>query len=125
METILDQELTQLVRISWYVLITVGILLVMILYKVLSLLSTLVQFVTVAQYEASPAIRNLRMTTEHVEALTFKARSSVESVEQGIEATKPLVEKGAQKVKNAADNILSGVGSVAGGFLKSLVSSKK
>lgn len=118
-DTLLQQEMTQLVRISWIVLIPVGVLLSLVLYKLMSLLHGLSEFLTIARYELSPAIKDLRVTAENVEILSTKAVSSVQKVEQGIAATRPAVQRGLSNLKSASKEAVLGLESLWSGLRQS------
>ena len=117
MEPSTQQELARLIQISWIVLIPVGVLLAMVLYKLFILLHELQELSTIARYEIAPAIKDLRLTAEHVELLTAKAVNSVKSMEDGVSGVKPALQGGVDKIK-------TGVSSVWHGLINSFSSSK-
>jgi hypothetical protein len=86
-QDIVQEELAHLVRVGWIVLIPSGVLFSMVLYKLVMLLHGLLSFLTLAQYELAPAMKDLKRTAEHVEALTHKAVTGVKTVENGVVAT--------------------------------------
>jgi hypothetical protein len=85
------QEMTHLIRVAWILLIPAGLLLSMVLYKLFVLLQGLLEFLTLARHELTPAMRDLRLTAEHVEVLSAKAVSNVKAVETGALSVGPLV----------------------------------
>ncbi len=112
-------ELTNLIRVSWILLIPVGVLLVMVLYKLVMLLHSVSEFLTLAQYELSPAIKDLRLTAAHVETISAKAASSVEAVERGIQSTKPAIDKGVHSVRAFPHALKVGIESLMNGLKNS------
>jgi hypothetical protein len=111
-----NAEWEQLIRVAWIILIPTGVLLAMVLYKLAMLLHGLVELVSLARYEMSPAMQDLRMTAEHVEALSRKAVSGVQSLEDGLAATGPAVRSFSQRLSIGARSL---AGSLSQVFLKS------
>jgi len=109
-------EWEQLVRVAWIILIPTGVLLAMVLYKLAMLIHGLMELVSLARYEMTPAMQDLRMTAEHVEALSRKAVSGVESLEEGIAATGPAIRSLKQRLSIGARSLVGSLGEV---FLKS------
>lgn len=85
------QEMTHLIRVAWILLIPAGVLLSMVLYKLFLLLQGLFEFLTLARHELTPAMRDLRLTAEHVETLSAKAVHNVKIVENSASSVGPLV----------------------------------
>ena len=108
-----------LIQLNLFILLPVGILLALVLYKIIQLLQLVYQFLSMAQYELAPALKDLRATTAHVEALSGKAVAGVETVERGIAQTKPLVEKGLKNVQVASQELKTGFTSAISGVLQS------
>jgi hypothetical protein len=108
-------EWEQLVRVAWIILIPTGVLLAMVLYKLAMLIHGLMELVSLARYEMTPAMQDLRMTAEHVEALSRKAVSGVESLEEGIAATGPAIHSLKQRLSIGARSLVGSLGQV---FLK-------
>lgn len=109
METLTESELAHLIRISWIVLIPVGVLLSMVLYKLAMLLHGLLELLCLARYELTPAMKDLRRTAEHVETLSRKAVDSVHTVESGVAATGPALQSAGKGVVNGISSVLSGL----------------
>lgn len=91
MDDLTQQEMAHLIRVSWIVLIPGGVLLSLVLLQLCKLLFGLTDFLTLARYELTPALRDLRLTVEHVEALSARAVSGVKTVESGVAATGPAL----------------------------------
>lgn len=104
-----NAEFQNLIRVSWIVLIPVGVLLSMVLYKVFTLLQGLVEFLSLARYELTPALRDVRLTAEHVEVLSAKAVSSVRSVEHGVSATGPAIKSAGRSVAVGVESFWRGL----------------
>ncbi|MEB3206435.1 MAG: hypothetical protein VKK59_03690 [Vampirovibrionales bacterium] len=91
-----DLQLSMLILVAWIVLIPVGVLLCILLFRLIALLDTLHLLVDAIRMEITPLLNSLQETASHVEALTQKAQHSLESVERGAKAVPPLVSKGFQ-----------------------------
>ena len=102
-------EWDHLVRVSWIVLIPVGVLLALVLYKLAMLLNALLEFVSLAKYELTPTMQDLRLTAEHVEAISRKASHGVDRFEQGVAATGPAMQSVKQRVLIGAQSLLGGL----------------
>jgi len=108
-----------LVQLNLFILIPVGLLLAVVLYKLVMLLSLVYQFLSIAQYELAPTLRDLRSTATHVEALSAKAVAGVETVERGIEQTRPVIEKGVKNLQVAGQELQAGISSAVGSLFAS------
>jgi hypothetical protein len=106
------QEMSHLIRVAWILLIPAGLLLSMVLYKLFVLLQGLLEFLTLARHELTPALRDLRLTAEHVEALSARAVNNVRAVETTAQSVGPMV-------RAARNKIFSGVGAVWRGLRQS------
>lgn len=105
----LESELANLINVSWVVLIPLGVLLSLVIYKLLVILQSVYEFWMVARHELSPAMADLRKTANHVEILTGKAVEGIETVERGVNATTPILNKGVFRLQQAALTIKGGV----------------
>lgn len=123
-ENALDQELTHLVQVSWFILMPVGLLLAMVLYKLFTLLHGVSEFLTIARHELSPALQDLRKTATHVEILSAKAVEGVATIEKGAQATGPAVKQGLTRLKAFGDACKYNALAVAGGILQSFTKKK-
>lgn len=104
-----QQEMAHLVRVSWIVLIPAGVLLSMVLYKLAMLLHGLLDFLTLARYELTPALKDIRLTAEHVETLSSKAVASVKTVESGVASTGPAIRHAGRTVARGLESIWDGI----------------
>ncbi len=102
-------ELQHLLRASWIVLIPAGVLLSMVLYKLAMLLHGVVEFLTLARYELAPALKDVRLTAEHVEALSARAVAGVKSVESGVAATGPVLRTVGREITYGVQSLWSGI----------------
>jgi hypothetical protein len=109
MEPLTHEELGHLIRVSWIVLIPVGVLLSLVLYKLVFLLHSLVELLCLARYELTPALKDLRLTAEHVEVLSGKAVEGVRTVESGIAATGPAIQSAKRSIVHGIESLLSGL----------------
>ncbi|MEM0952278.1 MAG: hypothetical protein AAGI66_09085 [Cyanobacteria bacterium P01_H01_bin.74] len=100
-------ELTHLIKVSWILLVPAGLLLCGIFYKLFLLLNGLWSFFNLAQYELSPALKDIRLITENMESLSSKAVSSVESVEKGFSVTGSAFKTAGESVSGNAGKFLA------------------
>ncbi|HEY9746420.1 MAG TPA: hypothetical protein V6C99_09405 [Oculatellaceae cyanobacterium] len=100
-----SQELVQLIRVAWILLIPAGVLLSLVLYKLFVLLHGVVEFLTLARHELTPAMRDLRLTAEHVETLSAKAVANVKTVEDTAASVGPAM-------RSLRDKALAGAGAI-------------
>jgi hypothetical protein len=91
-----DVQLSMLILVAWILLIPVGVLLCILLFRLIALLDTVHTLVDAVRMDITPLLNSLRETASHVEALTQKAQNSLESVERGAKAVPPLLGKGFQ-----------------------------
>lgn len=115
----MDEQVKSLILVNLGILIPVGILLVMLLYKLVMLLQSLGEFLTLAQYEVSPTLKDVRSITRNVETISQKAVSGVESVERGVEATKPVVSQSVENVRSLSSDLKNNVSAVVSGIFRS------
>jgi hypothetical protein len=115
-----SHQLDNLILVTWILLIPVGVLLAITLYNLATLLYDVKNFLNVVRYEMSPVMKELRLTAEHLESISAKAASSVDSLEKGVNSVKPLMGKGADKLKDLSHNVQDGVASLFGGLKRSL-----
>jgi hypothetical protein len=121
----MENQLENLILVCWILLIPVGVLLAMVLYKVLFLLHSVSELATLARYEVYPMIQELRQTAANVEVLSSKIVAGVESAQKGVEnsinAATPMVKKTAESVRDGAAKAQIKLGSVLetiGGVVK-------
>jgi hypothetical protein len=112
----LEIQLAQLVNVAWVLLIPVGVLLALVLYKVLALLQAGLEFVTIARYDVVPMLKEVRETLVHVEAVTSRVSGAVQQVERVAHQAKPFLQRsgnqastGLQKLANSGGVLLSGI----------------
>jgi predicted PurR-regulated permease PerM len=117
---------TLLWNIVLMLLIPVVVLMVVLLVQVVMIAAGVKNLLHTVQYEIMPVIKELRLTAEHLEAISAKAASSVESVQRGLQATGPMLKQGASSLKDASKNIaataVSYVTSMLSGIRKSYLS---
>jgi hypothetical protein len=104
-----QQEMAHLIRVSWIVLIPAGVLLSLVLYKLVMLLHGLLEFITLARYELTPAMKDLRLTAEHVEVLSAKAVEGVKTVEHSVASTGPALKSAGRDVVVGVESFWSGL----------------
>lgn len=105
----LIEQLSHLVLVSWIVLIPVGVLLAMVLYKLAMLMHSLSEFLVLARHELSPTLQDVRKTAHHVELITSKAAVSVNTVEQGMQAVGPAMNRGVRRLRHVPNDIKTGI----------------
>jgi hypothetical protein len=109
MDQLSQQEMANLIRVAWIVLIPGGVLLCMVLYQLTMLLLGLVEFLTVARYELAPAMKDIRLTAENVEVLSTKAVHGVKSVQNTMSATVPALQLARREVALSLESFWSGL----------------
>ena len=118
-------ELDNLIRVSWILLIPIGVLLAVVLYKLAVILHGASEFMSIARYELYPTIKDLRKVAGNAEILSDKAVSGAEVVEKGLGIAEKAAERGVDNLKDISSGFMEGSGSFVGGFLRSLVFGKK
>lgn len=73
-------QLSTLIQIVGWLAVPVGVLLVLVLYKLLMLLQATLEFVSLARYEVYPLLKELRHTAAHLENLSGKVANSADAV---------------------------------------------
>jgi len=109
MDDLTQQEMAHLLRVSWIVLIPAGVLLSLVLYKLMMLLHSLLEFLTLARYELTPALKDVRLTAEHVELLSSKAVEGVKTVQTGVAATGPAIKSAGRDIAVGLESFWSGL----------------
>ena len=89
-----EVQLSLLMMVAWVLLIPIGVLFCVLLFRVITLLDTTHAVIDAARIDLTPLLSSLRETASHVEALTQKAQDGVESLERSAKAVPPLVGKG-------------------------------
>jgi hypothetical protein len=105
-----DVQLGYLIQVSWVVLIPVGVMLAVVLYKAAFLLHNVTEFVSLARYDLHPAIREFRQVMSHIEILSGKAVQSIEAIEKGAKALEKGVQAISPSLKNSAETISKSMG---------------
>lgn len=119
------RQLANLVQVSWIILIPVGVLLAMVLYKLAMLMHSVSEFLVLARHELSPTLQDVRKTAHHVELITSKAAVSVNTVEQGMLAVGPAMNRGVERLRHVPDDIKSGVVALLSGLRTSFSKNNK
>ncbi len=104
-----QQEWSHLLRICWIVLIPVGVLLAMVLYKLAMLLHSLLEFLYLVRHEVTPAMKDLRLTAENVEILSRTAVNGVKTIENGVAATSPALQSAKRRVVSSVQSFFGGL----------------
>jgi hypothetical protein len=92
----LDAQLAKLVMVVSVLLLPLGALGVLLLYKVSKLLGAVLELVTVARFDIYPMVKDLRALTHHAEALIGKLHTLADATEDTLAALKPKVAEGGQ-----------------------------
>lgn len=114
---VVETQLANLITVSWILLIPAGLLVVLLLYKMVYLLHTVSEFVSISRFELYPLLQSLQRTADHVDKLTGKVVAGVEQIERGIENTKPMVADAARKVADGMSSLSRQSGSLFSGLL--------
>ncbi len=112
----MESQLEILTTVSWVLLMPVGVLLVIVLFKLAFILHGVSEFWTVARYELYPTLKDLRQVASRAEILSEKAVTGVETLEKGAVAAG----QGIEKLKGFSEGFSSNFGGVAGTFLKAM-----
>lgn len=96
---LVQEQLANLIMVAWLLLIPVGLLLALLLYKLVQLLAAGLEFLTIARYDIYPMVKDLRATAAHVEGVTGRVAKSMASAEQALHAAMPKVKEGGCHVK--------------------------
>ncbi len=112
-----DTAIGTLIQLNLVLLVPVVIFLALVLYQVLRLLTTVSGFVSMAQYELSPALKDVRLTAGHVETLSAKAVGGVNSIEKGVEATGPVLKEGVDTMRRASGQLQDGAQALFSGIV--------
>lgn len=104
-----QEEWTQFIRICWMVLIPVGFLLAIVLYRLLILLQAVSEFLSLARYEITPIMKDVRLTAQNMETLSRKAVNSVQTIESGVAATGPAVRTMRRRVVTGVQSLMGGL----------------
>lgn len=111
-----DAQLAHLIQVAWILLIPVGLLLALVLYKVVSLLSVALELSTMARYEIYPTLKNVHRISDRLDAMSAKVSDGVDTVGKALEKVKPAFEKGAEgfktgteKAKSAGSTLFNGL----------------
>jgi hypothetical protein len=97
-----DVQLAKMLEVGTLLLIPVGVLLALLLYKSLFLLQHALDFVNIARFDLVPLIQDLRAITSHTARL-------VEQVDSGVDLIQRSVGKGASALNQAKSWGLSGL----------------
>lgn len=115
-----NTQLSNLILVSWILLIPVGILLCVVLYKIYCLFHDASDFLVIAKHELGPTLQDVRKTASHVEGITAKAADSADAIQQGVQSIRPALDKtvtqGAEQLRNISGSIKDSLLAVAGGI---------
>ena len=97
-----DVQLAKMIELLTLLLVPVGVLLALLLYKSLFLLQHALDFINIARFDLVPLIQDLRAITSHTARL-------VEQVDSGVDLIQRSVGKGASALNQAKSWGLSGL----------------
>ena len=115
-----SQQLSQLIQVSWLLLIPVALMLVLVLHQLWTLLQGLSEFMSMARYELYPAVKDLRAVANHLEVISAKAVVGAETVEKAAH----VASKGVDGVKSSLEGLFTNTGSFLGGLVRSFIRQK-
>jgi hypothetical protein len=113
-------QLDTLIMVSWILLIPVGVLLAIVLFKLAFLLHGASEFFSLARYELYPTIKDLRQVASRADTLSAKALSSVETLEKGFEKGAEVAGSSMGKLRSVSQGMVGGVGTMMGTVLRSM-----
>ncbi len=111
-------QLNTLIMVSWILLIPVGVLLIIALFKLVFILHGLGEFQSLARYELYPTLKDLRQVAHRAEILSEKAVTGVTALEKGMEKGAEIASHGVGKLKGASAGFAGGAGSLMGTLLR-------
>lgn len=111
---VMQQSIHTLTTVVWILLIPIGLLLVAVLAKVLFILNDLGQFVSLAQYEVYPLLKDVRQIVHRADTMTHKVEAQTEKMIDS-----------ANKLKKSSSTIFGGVTTGLGLVLGAMKKNKK
>jgi hypothetical protein len=106
-QSLSDVQLAKLLQVATLMLIPVGLVMLLLLYKVITLLQHGLDFVNIARFDLIPLLQDARHITSHVSSLTQKVDSGVTTVQNTISKASPLLNKTKTGAKAVGYNIIS------------------
>lgn len=86
-----DIQLAKLLQVLTLLLIPVGVLLALLLYKTVFLMQQVLDFVNIARFDVVPMIQDLRAITSHTAKLAEQVDSSVSLVQRSVGKVNPAL----------------------------------
>lgn len=82
---LLQQSVQTLTTVVWIMLIPIGLLLIAVLAKVLFILNDVGQFISLAQYEVYPLLKDVRQIVHRADTVTCKVENQAEKMADSME----------------------------------------
>lgn len=115
-----QQSVQTLTTVVWVLLIPIGVLLIAVLIKVLFLLNDVGQFVSLAQYEAYPLLKDVRHIVSRADKMTEKATGYVDKMESKVEEMGDSMNVFKRSSSTLWGGISTGLGLALGSWAKGL-----
>jgi|GEM_PF-6204031 len=90
-QSLSDMQLANMLQVATWLLVPVGILLVLLLYKLSSLLQYALEFFSIARFDIVPIIQDARIITAHAANLSKKVDSGAQTVQDTVDKVKPYI----------------------------------
>jgi hypothetical protein len=90
-QSISDIQLAKMLQVATLLLIPVGVLFVLLLYKLLSLMQYALDFFNIARFDLIPIIQDARAITAHAAKLSKQVDDSTEKIKSTVDKVKPYV----------------------------------
>lgn len=104
-----EQTVRAFLMVAGGLLIPLAVILVVVLFQTAFLLKSLSECLSLARYEILPMIKELRLTADHVEEISYRASTGLRQVSDGLTQVRPMVEQSLIKAKHGARALVSGI----------------
>ena len=115
-QSLSDIQLAKMLQVATLLLVPVGVLLVLLLYKLLSLLQYALDFFNIARFDLIPIIQDVRAITAHAAKLSNQVDAGVKKVNKSVDKIKPALgnvsEMGKTGIGKLKKVIIDGIGSL-------------
>jgi hypothetical protein len=92
-QSLSDVQLAKMLQVATLMLIPVGLVVLLLLYKIIVLLQHGLDFINIARFDLVPLLQDARHITHHVSSLTQKVDSGVSNVQNVMSKASPLLSK--------------------------------
>jgi len=102
-------QVSHLVMVLWLLLIPLGLMVVALLVRLLLMLHTVSEFMSVARFELYPILKDTRELTQRTNRLSAQAEQGVQALQAGVASVSSRITAGVEKASalNKANSGLS------------------